>query len=129
MNYTCKKLPGEPITIWTPLKTWNAERDIPQANVKLVALWDAADSFIFHIVNLEKHILSIADMLRHITNAVYGSTALYAHPSLREILIVSTDPALHSLIKQAQTEPSAVIHDIRHFASLDAALAYARAQP
>ena len=123
---TSEKLPNEPIVIMTV--TGNvadlskAEQDRQQLN----SLLDAVSEPVFFVLDLSNIQINVADLSQGASAAYLGDNPTLKHPNIREILHVSENLALEFAAEGLDSETFGHVK-VRRFASLDEALAYARA--
>lgn len=126
MSSKVQKLPGEPITIYTAPENADLD-DLPAASRLLTDVLDQQQEPVYHIANMLGVRLLDPEGLRTLAmNAVLGKEALFRHPMIKEVIIVSSDPALLMTAEALDTALSPF--RIRVFRSLDEALKYARSQ-
>jgi hypothetical protein len=121
-----EKLPGEPITIYTAPEDADLD-NLPAANRMLTDILDRQSRPVYHIANmLAARPLDLDGLKKLASNALLGREALFRHPMIKEVIVVSRDPALVMIAEGLD----ASIHSlgIKSFRSLAEALEYARTQ-
>ncbi|NDJ75070.1 MAG: hypothetical protein GYB65_02330 [Chloroflexi bacterium] len=125
-TYGIQKLPDGPITLYTATRDAHL-RVLALSNQALRDVLDAQSDPVIHIADMRAAQLSFQDMITLAANAAWGQNALFRHPMIREVLIVTRDEVL-CLTAQSLTSDSYGTIPIRLFSNLSEALAYARSQ-
>lgn len=134
MNYKIEKLANEPIDIWIGYKDfkWGTPEQ-EQCDAELEALWEASPELVYHIADTTQMVLDIDQLMKSSAHVAYGQQALWTHPKLKLVIVVSQDPAIiHSieLLNQSLQAGKGVYQQVpvMVMTSVEAAIAYAREQ-
>jgi hypothetical protein len=92
MHHTIRKLPDEPITIWTPTQEWNWAADMAQVNAEFAALWTASNEPIYHIIDVQHYQFDLDGLATGAASLAFGENAMFNHPKLKVGIIVTQDP-------------------------------------
>jgi hypothetical protein len=125
-TYKIERLPGEPILIHTLLEGWSVADDMPVNIDQLIEHLDAADEPLYYIGDLSSGLrLSLQDVILAANRTARGSNALFHHPNLRELLMV-TDLKLFELAARGLDSQAFGNVPVSVFQTLEEALEYAR---
>lgn len=133
MKYTLEQPANEPITIWTGYEEWDWVRDTAESDAKIVVMWNASREPVYHIVNVLNIKFNVQDLMVASAGATYGETALWKHPNLKQVIVVTRDPLVLSAMKimgDATKQGTGVYEQVPMMAmdTVEKALAYVREQ-
>ncbi len=125
-----RKLENENITIYTA-PTRSLLESLDATNQVLLDILNEQTEPVIHIADMSAADVDFEDILKISANAAYGEDALFRHPMIAEVLVVTEDPAM-ALAAQGMTTDAYFSHGkdfiLKVFSTLDEALAYARSE-
>jgi hypothetical protein len=124
--YTVEKLPDEPIVYSWLSESWSAS-ELPAVLDALAAIFDAADELLFYISSVGNISLKIEEVITSASLLARGTNALFHHPNIREILLVTEVKLVQLAAKGLDSDVFGNL-PVKSFESEDEAFAYARAQ-
>lgn len=122
---TIDKLPGEPIVILTLSGSSSELKDREQERAKFVSIIETVSEPVFLILDMSDADLSFDEIAEGASGAYRGDNPLFKLLNIRQILQVSTDPALELAAKGMNTEIFGNV-EVKQFETLDEALVHAR---
>lgn len=124
-TYRFETPPGEPVVILTLFEDFDF-KDMAVSNSQAYAILEKCDTPVFWIVNLQAKI-DLEKMLLGSAGVTQGADALWQHPMIREILLVSPQELVHAAAPGFSTEAFGNLN-VRAFTNMDEVLAYIRSQ-
>ncbi len=125
-TYKIEKLPGEPILVHTTFEGWSMADDLPASIDQAMEHLDAADEPLYYISDLSSGLrLSLQDVILGANWTARGGNAVFHHPNLREMLVV-TDTRLIELAARGLDSEAFGNVPVSVFGTLEEALEYAR---
>lgn len=94
MPYTIRKLPDEPIVIFKLGATYNTQLEREAAVRNFLGIIEHVEAPIFLMIDasdMEK--MGLDDIMVGSASAARGENALFHHPNIRQIVIVTRNPA------------------------------------
>jgi hypothetical protein len=125
MSYTFEKLPGEPILLNVLSETYDIGRDASASTEQLLDLLDTMDVPAFLIIDARGLEMNFGDMVAGLGPATRGEAAVFRHPNIREIVLVTTSN-LGNMAAKALGQLQYGGLNSSAFETLDEALAYVR---
>jgi hypothetical protein len=126
-NYKVEVVPGEPAVLLSMYEDYSFVVDDPEADKELIAALDASDEDMFMIIDLLRRPLSLQDVVHSANKDGRGEQALFHHPKVRGLIIV-TDSDMVRLATKGLTTVTFGSLNAKAFGSLDEALAYVRSK-
>ncbi len=128
MTYAIKKIFGEPIIVAAIHEDYVPRRDIAQSDAEAITLLDTCTAPVFLIIDVRSFKqITMDDIFLAVKHSSYGDDSLYRHPMLREVIFISTNPAVKTATEGLSHAAFGEIK-ARTVDTLEAALAYARQQ-
>ena len=127
MNYKVEALPGEPVILATLYEDYSYTVDDPQANAEVVNILDEIDGAMFLVIDATHRSFSLDDVVQAANNDARGEDALYHHPKLLGVLIVTRSSLVRLATKGLNTVTFGNVNAYA-FEALDEAIEYARSQ-
>ncbi len=125
--YDYKKLPGEPILIFTAYETYKIGTHLEPSMAEARQRLDAQLEKVYYINDLSRQTgLSVEDLINAAHSLTRVDSAPYHHPMIRRLLVVTTNSMLRLGYKGASSEMFGSLQ-VELFDTLEEALAYARA--
>jgi hypothetical protein len=127
MNYKIEVIPDEPIILATLYAHYSLAVDDPVANNEARAIMDKSGEPMFMIMDVTDLSLSLDDLVQAANRDARGEQAIFHHPKLLELLVVTHSAMIQLAVKGITTVTFGSVH-AKAFGTVDEALAYARAQ-
>jgi hypothetical protein len=125
MSYTVKKLPGEPILISVMGEAYDIGRDASASAQQLLDLLETLDVPVFLVADMREIRANFGDVVAGLGAATRGEAAVFRHPNIREVVVVTTSDLLGMAAKAlGQLQYGGLRASV--FETLDEALAYVR---
>jgi hypothetical protein len=125
MSYTVEKLPGEPILISVMGEAYDIGRDVSASAQQLLDLLETMDVPVFLVADMREIRANFGDVVAGLGAATRGEAAVFRHPNIREVVVVTTSDLLGMGAKAlGQLQYGGLRASV--FESLDEALAYVR---
>lgn len=119
-------IPGEPIIIYTSPPDGDLN-NLAEVTAYHKTLLDQLTEPVFHIADMTALDVDLTGIMQLAGNAGFGEHAPFHHPMIREVLIVTPDPAL-TLAAKGLGEGIYGNIPVQVFNSVESALGYARRQ-
>jgi hypothetical protein len=120
-----RKLEGEAIIVRTFPASYDMREDGPADVARLVELLDAQDEPAFVIMDGHEARLSVDEVIVGASQATRGESAVFRHPKLREVILVTTSGLLRLASRGLNSEVFGHV-TVKAFDTLEEALAYCR---
>lgn len=126
-GYHLEKLPDEPIVISVLHEDWDIESELSQIITELTAVFDTASQPLYFISDIVEISVDMQGMIAAANLVTRGDGALFQHPNLKVVLVVTQNKMLELAAKGVNSEvfgfaPTQV------FTNREETLAYARSQ-
>ena len=127
-KYTFRKLPGEPIIVFTPSASYHMAIDV-QASIETAfeVLAELTESVYYIHDWLAIKPLDINDVSVGAMSAALSQNPLFKHPQIREIIFVTTDKILLAAAEGLNSKVYDYIQ-VRSFSTMEEALSHVRSQ-
>lgn len=126
MNYEYKTLPGESTVVLTFYEDFNFKTDLAKTTPEAIAMLNGLNKPVFWVVHILGK-LDVEDLLLATKDVSQGPDAVWRHPMIREVVVISSDLLVQAAAPGFDTEAFGNLK-IQVFADLDQALAYVRSQ-
>lgn len=128
MSFTVEKLPNDPVIVQTFNEDYDLANEIKLSNAKMFETLDAVTEEKVYLIDVFKFQISFEDIIKGANIVARGERPLWHHPKLKQIVLVTEDPALRLA---AEGMESSVFGGLKIpvFATVDEALVYTRANP
>lgn len=126
MSYEYKTLPAESTIVLTLHEDFNFKRDLATTTPEAIAMLNGLTRPVFWVVHIRGK-LDIEDLLLATKDVSQGPDAVWRHPMIREVVVVSSDLLVQAAAPGFDTDAFGNLK-IQVFADLDQALAYVRSQ-
>lgn len=127
MNYKIEIIQDEPIVIVTLYKHFSFAVDDSVATGEVWEILDQNNQPMFMIMDVTALSLSLDDLVKSANNDTHGERAIYHHPNLLELLVVTRSAMVKLAVKGITTVTFGNVN-ARAFETVDEALAYTRAE-
>ncbi|MBN1429029.1 MAG: hypothetical protein JXB07_11635 [Anaerolineae bacterium] len=127
MNYKIEVVPGEQIVQATLFKHYSFAVDDPVANNEVKVILDASDTPMFMIIDVTQLSLSLDDVVKSANSDTRGEQAIYRHPKLRGVLVVTQSHMVRLAVKGLTSVTFGNVN-AKAFGSVEEAIDYARSQ-
>jgi len=125
MSFNVRKLPCEPITVYT---AQSSDLDhMEQNNQIMLDMLDQLSAPVFHIADMRPIKLNVDSLMQLAASVAYGEHSVLRHPMIKELILV-TDSRLIAMAGDGLSSDIYGNLPVKIFGSLDEALQYARAQ-
>ncbi len=114
---------GERIVIFKPDSSFTISRDLQPAVQQLADVLDSSNESMVYIADVRELNISFADMVNILGFVTRGELAIFQHPKLHEIVVV-TSSNITALGAQALAQQQYGGVNAHVFEDMDAALAY-----
>ena len=128
MSYRLEMLPDEPIVLIPTPEDFKVGVDIPAATDEFYRFMENAEQDVYLIVDVTHYKVNVEDMLSGASMAARGGTALFHHPRIYKILIVTPQKLAAVSAKGMNSAPFGFPR-VEPFPTMEEALAEARAHP
>ncbi len=132
MNYRIETLDNEPVNIWTGFEgfKWGTPEH-KRVDDELKAIWEASEEPLYHIADVSRVELDVEQLMAAASSVAQGAQALWAHPKVIEVVLVTQDPAILlsiNLLNQSKETGKGPYRSLNVVVveTIDAALTYAR---
>lgn len=128
MSFTVEKLPNDPVIVQTFNEDYDLANEIKLSNAKMFETLDVVTEEKVYLVDVFKFHITFEDIIKGANIVARGERPLWHHPKLKQIILVTQDPALRLA---AEGMESSVFGGLKIpvFATVDEALVYTRANP
>jgi len=127
--YKIEKLPGEAIVVFTARENFKIKDHVEQSMADAWEYLDAQPEVVYYVNDLSRQTKpSLDDLMVAASALARGSSALYRHSKIRNVIAVTTDALLRLAYKGASAEVFGRLQ-IEVFGTLDEALEYIRSRP
>jgi len=120
-------LPNEPIVVATMHEDFNFARDTPAAAQALSEILDSFHEPVYYVNDSRALKPDFSSLVTALAQVTRGDLAVFKHPNIREILVV-TDSSLLALAAKALQQAQYGGMSASVYGSVDEALDYARGQ-
>jgi hypothetical protein len=122
--YTLEMLSDAPILLFTVSENYRIMNDLGNFIADATKILDTLPERVYFINDLSRHHrVDMDDLFTASHQLASDQYTLYHHPSVLELLVITTDPILRLAFEGADSEAFAHLHT-RLFDTLDEALAY-----
>ncbi len=126
MSYALEKIHGEPIVLFTGHRDFHVARELDKASHEVVRLLDAQSEPVFLIQDeLRQPVPDVEEMIEAGGALAVGNHAIYRHPMLAGVIIVTQNEVTHALYDGLDSDIYGHVH-VRIVETLEDAFAYAR---
>ncbi len=126
-KFTITRLPSEPILLCQVAPYYSPNPNMEQLDTAVSAIMDRSDESLFCVSDLTNITFDDSDLLVTVARSTIDEQALWRHPKLRKLILVTSLPIIHTALDTIQSLTAGGRH-VEVFATLDDALAYCRAQ-
>lgn len=126
-KFTITRLPSEPILLCQVAPYYSPNPNMEQLDTAVSAILDRADESLFCVSDLTNITFDDSDLLVTVARSTVEEQALWRHPKLRKLVLVTSLPIIHTALDAIQARTAGGRH-VEVFETLDEALVYCRAQ-
>ena len=127
MGFEIAKVGNEPIIVETMHTDFSLKNDLPVSIDQLQVMLDEVNEPHTFIIDATEARLTFGDAIAGMASVTRGNTAVFKHPNLRQLLVVTTSNLVELTTRAFGQEQYGGVKS-EAFGSLDEAIDYARAQ-
>jgi len=127
MGFEIAKVGDDPIIVETMHTDFSLKNDLPTSIDQLQVMLDGVDEPHTFIIDATNAHLTFGDAIAGMASVTRGSTAVFKHPNLRQLLVVTSSNLVELTTRAFGQEQYGGVRS-ETFGSLDEAIEYARAQ-
>ena len=127
MNYKIEVIQDEPVVMVTLYKHYSFAVDDPVATDEVRNILNKSNQPMFMLMDVTDLSLSLDDLIKSANRDARGEQAIYHHPNLSELLVVTHSAMVQLAVKGIATITFGNVN-AKAFGTVDEALAYARDQ-
>lgn len=127
MSYDVYEMADLPVVVFQANEDYNAAKEMIPGHQDVLALLESGEHPVYHLVDMLRPPPLSFDAMQEGANAsARGPNPVFHHPRVKQVIFVTADPVLKTVIKAMQTETYGNLV-IQQFDVMDDALDHIRA--
>jgi len=126
MPFAIRHFDDAPIILETMARDFSVKTDLPESIQQVQDILDRADTPHFFIIDATEAKVNLGDAISGMSMVTHGTSAVFKHANMRELLIVTTQNPITELTAKAFGQQQYGGLKVQVFSSLEGALEYAK---